>query len=58
MFWIKKIIMAKRTHTIQKKDPTHTQVWEWNETPELVRLLKELHTNKSVSGLKSNNPVV
>jgi len=50
--------MAKRTHTIQKKDPTHTQVWEWNETPELVRLLKELHTNKSVSGLKSNNPVV
>ena len=26
--------MAKRTYTIEKKDPTHNQVWEWDETPE------------------------
>jgi hypothetical protein len=52
------LIMAKKTYTIEKKDPTHTQVWEWNETPELVKLLKELHTNKSVSSTGSNNPVV
>jgi hypothetical protein len=43
------LIMAKRTYTIQKKDPTHNQVWEWDETPELIQLLKELHTNKSAS---------
>ena len=39
--------MAKRTYTIEKKDPTHNQVWEWDETPELVKLLKELHTKKN-----------
>jgi len=52
------LIMAKRTYTIEKKDPTHTQVWEWNETPELVKLLKELHTNKLSSSTGSNNSVV
>jgi len=52
------LIMAKRTYTIEKKDPTHTQVWEWNETPELVKLLKELHSNKSASSTGSNNAVV
>jgi len=35
--------MAKRTYTIEKKDPTHTQVWEWEETPELKKTLKELN---------------
>lgn len=39
--------MAKRTYTIEKKDPTHNQVWEWEETPELVKLLTELHTKKN-----------
>jgi hypothetical protein len=52
------LIMAKRTYTIEKKDPTHAQVWEWNETPELVKLLKELHANKPASSTGSNNPVV
>jgi hypothetical protein len=50
--------MAKRTYTIEKKDPTHNQVWEWNETPELVKLLKELHSNKSASSTGSNNALV
>lgn len=50
--------MAKRTYTIEKKDPTHAQVWEWNETPELVKLLKELHTNKSTSSTGPNNSMV
>ena len=27
--------MVKRTHTIEKKNPQHNQVWEWEETPEL-----------------------
>lgn len=50
--------MSKRTYTIEKKDPTHTQVWEWDETPKLARLLKELHSNKPASNTGSNNPVV
>ena len=55
---MKNSTMSKRTYKIEKKDSTHTQVWEWNETPELVKLLKELHTNKSTSSTGSNNAVV
>ena len=33
--------MPTKSHTIQKKDPTHSQVWEWEETPELIKALKE-----------------
>ena len=39
-------IMATKTHTITKKDPQHTQVWEWEETPEVVAALKELESVK------------
>lgn len=42
--------MTKRTYTIEKKDPTHTQVWEWEETKEVIEALKNLHNlneNKS-----------
>ena len=45
--------MTKRTFT--QKDGT---IWEWNETTELVKLLTELHTNKSTPDTGSNNPVV
>tara|TARA_B100000902_G_C26974691_1_gene747181 strand:- start:576 stop:710 length:135 start_codon:yes stop_codon:yes gene_type:complete len=34
--------MVKRTHTIEKKNPQHNQVWEWEETPELRKALKQL----------------
>ena len=26
--------MVKRTLTIEKKNPQHNQIWEWEETPE------------------------
>ena len=35
--------MTKRTYTIEKKEPTHTQVWEWEETVETIEALKQLH---------------
>jgi len=38
--------MSTRTHTITKKDPQHTQVWEWEETPEVVTALRELNKVK------------
>lgn len=40
--------MTLRTYTIQKKDSTHSQVWEWEETEELVALLQQLHTINEV----------
>ena len=35
--------MTLKTHTIEKKNPKHKQVWEWEETPEVVAALKKLH---------------
>ena len=28
--------MTLRTHTIEKKEGKKTQIWEWEETPEVV----------------------
>jgi len=44
--------MTKRTYT--QKDGT---IWEWDETAELVKLLKEIHANESTSSTGSNNSV-
>jgi len=41
--------MTKRTYTIEKKDPTHTQVWEWEETAETIEALKQLHESVKIS---------
>ena len=43
--------MTLRTHTIEKKKDTHKQVWEWEETPELLAAIEQLH--KSSEALKS-----
>tara|TARA_B100001996_G_scaffold263829_1_gene205816 strand:+ start:462 stop:599 length:138 start_codon:yes stop_codon:yes gene_type:complete len=34
--------MTKRTYTIEKKNPQHNQIWEWEETPELLEALRVL----------------
>jgi len=49
--------MTKRTYTIEKKDPTHNQVWEWDETPELIRLIEKLHTTDYTSGTGPDDSV-
>ena len=43
--------MTLRTHTIKKKDESKNQVWEWEETPELLAAIEQLH--KSSEALKS-----
>tara|TARA_B100000902_G_C27042607_1_gene780119 strand:+ start:276 stop:425 length:150 start_codon:yes stop_codon:yes gene_type:complete len=43
--------MTKRTHTIEKKNPNHNQVWEWEETPEVVEAIKQLE--KSSQAVKN-----
>ena len=35
----------KRTHTITKKNPKHEQIWEWEETPEVVDALRVLEVS-------------
>jgi hypothetical protein len=39
--------MVKRTHTIEKKNPQHNQIWEWEETPELAAYIAK-QTGKQV----------
>ncbi len=34
--------MTLRTHTIEKKGEKRTQIWEWEETPELLEAIKQL----------------
>ena len=34
--------MTLRTHTIEKKDESRKQVWEWEETPELLAAVEQL----------------
>ena len=34
--------MTTRQHTIEKKKDTHKQVWEWEETPELLAAIEQL----------------
>ena len=34
--------MTLKTHTIEKKKDTHKQIWEWEETPELLAAIEQL----------------
>ena len=35
--------MTLRSHTVEKKNSKNNQVWEWEETPELVAAIEQLH---------------
>ena len=46
----------KKTHTITKKKDTHNQTWEWEETPELVAAIEQLHkSSQAVKDIKVPN---
>ena len=45
--------MTLRTHTIEKKNPQHNQEWSWEETPKVVKALKQLR--KSEKAVKDLN---
>ena len=47
--------MTKKTYTLEKKNPKHTQIWEWEETPELVEAIDQLQKSSEV--VKSVQPV-
>tara|TARA_B100000287_G_scaffold395701_1_gene410762 strand:+ start:243 stop:392 length:150 start_codon:yes stop_codon:yes gene_type:complete len=48
--------MVLRTHTVEKKNPKHNQIWEWEETPELLAAVEQL--SKSTQVVKSLESVV
>ena len=35
--------MTLRTHTIEKKGEKRNQIWEWDETPEVLAAIEQLH---------------
>lgn len=37
--------MTKKSHLIEKKNPQHNQLWEWEETPELLKALEVLEAS-------------
>ena len=37
--------MTLKTHTIEKKNPQHNQIWEWEETTEFVDAFLRLETS-------------
>ena len=40
--------MTLRTHTIKKKDESKNQVWEWEETHELLAAIEQLHKSSEL----------
>ena len=45
--------MTLRTHTVEKKNPKNNQVWEWEEAPELLAAIEQLHkSSEEVKNLR------
>ena len=40
--------MTIRTHKIEKKNPQHNQIWEWEETPEVLAALEQLRKSSAL----------
>ncbi len=40
--------MTLKTHTIEKKEGKKTQIWEWEETPELIAAVEQLQKSSQV----------
>ncbi len=40
--------MTTKTHTITKKNPKHSQEWSWEETPEVLAAIEQLHKSSEV----------
>ena len=48
--------MTLRSHTIEKKKDTHKQIWEWEETPEVLAAIEQLHkSSQAVEDIKIPN---
>ena len=45
--------MTLRTHTIEKKNPPHNQIWEWEETADLCSFIERQATKKLHEDIKN-----
>ena len=45
--------MTLRTHTIEKKNEQHNQIWEWEETPEVLAALEQLRKSEQLVNEKN-----
>ena len=41
--------MTLKTHTVEKKNPKHSQEWSWEETPEVLAALEALHESSKLA---------
>ena len=41
--------MTLRTFTVEKKNPQHNQIWEWEETPEVLAALEQLRKSEQAT---------
>ena len=41
--------MTLRTHTMEKKNPQHNQIWVWEETPEVLASLEQLRKSEEAT---------
>ena len=41
--------MTIKTHTVEKKNPKHSQEWSWDETPEVLAALEKLHERSKLA---------
>ena len=41
--------MTIKTHTVEKKNPKHSQEWSWDETPEVIKALETLHESSKLA---------
>ena len=45
--------MTTRTHTVVKKNPKNNQEWSWEETPEVLAAIEQLHkSSEAVKAIK------
>ena len=45
--------MVKKTYNLEKKNPKHNQEWSWEETPELLAAIEQLHkSSEAVKNIK------
>ena len=45
--------MTLRTHTVEKKNPKNNQEWSWEETPEVLEAIEQLHkSSEAVKNIK------
>ena len=48
--------MTTRTHTVTKKNPKNNQEWSWEETPEVLAAIEQLHkSSEAVKAIKVPN---